>query len=89
MSPTIDPSSFSGLTKKGTALDISSAFKETDPTRWDCCNKEGSGKVSTERLTKDPSTKESFVHVAERLKAFPDRNQFSARSIGVANWSSS
>jgi hypothetical protein len=34
MSPGIDPSSFSGRTKKGIDLDISSAFKETDPARW-------------------------------------------------------
>lgn len=36
MSPGMDPSNFSGRTKKGMALDISSAFKATDPARWDC-----------------------------------------------------
>jgi hypothetical protein len=30
-----EPSSFSGRTKKGIDLDISSAFKETAPARWD------------------------------------------------------
>lgn len=37
MSPGKDPSSLSGRTKKGMDLDISSAFKETDPARWVCC----------------------------------------------------
>ena len=36
ISPGMEPSSFSGRTKKGMALDISSAFKATDPARWDC-----------------------------------------------------
>jgi hypothetical protein len=40
MSPAMDPSSFSGRTKKGTDFDISSAFKETDPARWDYCKEE-------------------------------------------------
>jgi len=31
ISPAIEPSSFSGRTKKGIDLDISSAFKDTDP----------------------------------------------------------
>ena len=35
ISPGMEPSSFSGRTKKGMDLDISSAFKETDPARWD------------------------------------------------------
>jgi hypothetical protein len=35
ISPAMDPSSLSGRTKKGIALDISSAFKET-AVRWDC-----------------------------------------------------
>lgn len=35
MSPGMDPSSFSGLTRKGMAFDISSAFKETKLPRDD------------------------------------------------------
>lgn len=36
ISPGIDPSNFSGRTKNGIDLDISSAFKATDPALWDC-----------------------------------------------------
>jgi hypothetical protein len=52
MSPAIDPSSFSGRTKKGTDLDISSAFKETDPARWDCCryNSKAKNHIRTVRI---------------------------------------
>jgi hypothetical protein len=36
ISPGMEPSNFSGRTKKGMAFDISSAFKETLPDRADC-----------------------------------------------------
>ena len=36
ISPAMEPSNFSGRTKKGMALENSSAFKATDAARWDC-----------------------------------------------------
>ena len=83
MSPGIDPSSLSCRTKKGIDRDISSAFKETDPDRWDCCKDttytkreytQGRGLVRLNHKYLDPEEVAPF-------RSHPNQNQQSTHTI--------